>query len=685
MLAGLLAAIATAAAFGASIDAPTTILLVLTAIGTAAPWTITWLLGSLGIGLLISRALRLSTDLTLSLTIGVALHLTYAHTIGAAGWLSPVTAWAPVALGAVGIALTLNQIPPRPKAPPAPRWLWIALPGTAILLVASTSPPGWLWASEFGGYDSLSYHLALPREWLRLGRIATLETNVYSALPSFMEAGSTQLALLMGAAPSDPDPARELVIIGDWAVAAQLLHASTAIVGVWACARLGSRFIETFTNQPDQETSPKPSIPLAALLLATPWVVVSGSLSYNEMAVVLLGAGACLAAMHASAPPIARGMLAGLLLAAATGCKPTAFLFLAPTVALCMLAPMPRKAWFPAIIAGGAAGLIVLTPWLVRNALTTSNPVFPFATGLFGSGHWTAEQAARWAAAHAFDGSLTDRLQTAAWTNPHATAQAPHVERYRGLLGPQWLAFWPATIAAAGLAIAREHTRRAAAIASAALAIGLLAWLVFTHVQARFLLPLLVPAAVLLALAAHTLGRRTASTVLALLALTQAGFTLHRFATIEREGKPLLALELGQQGFLGLGLEDDPAYDPPRYVANRELGPDDLVLLVGDARAYWWLPPTVAPTTWDTHPLASIVRAHPGDPAAWLDELRQAGFTHAVIDRPELDRLAADARLDPALTADALDELIEAAPRVRRFPVGEMVYLLPTPNAENTP
>ena len=58
--------------------------------------------------------------------------------------------------------------------------LWTAAPAVAVLLVAACSAPGWLWASEFGGYDALSYHLQLPKEWLHLKKITTLDHNVYS-------------------------------------------------------------------------------------------------------------------------------------------------------------------------------------------------------------------------------------------------------------------------------------------------------------------------------------------------------------------------------------------------------------------------------------------------------------------------------------------------------------------------
>ena len=57
---------------------------------------------------------------------------------------------------------------------------WVASPAIAVLLAAACSAPGWLWGTEFGGFDALSYHLQLPKEWLAAGHVAPLEHNVYS-------------------------------------------------------------------------------------------------------------------------------------------------------------------------------------------------------------------------------------------------------------------------------------------------------------------------------------------------------------------------------------------------------------------------------------------------------------------------------------------------------------------------
>ena len=57
-----------------------------------------------------------------------------------------------------------------------------------------------------------------------------------------------------------------------------------------------------------------------------------------------------------------------------------------------------------AAVLGGVVATVVgaatLSPWLIRNAVWTGNPVFPLATSVLGTGHWDADLAERWDRAH---------------------------------------------------------------------------------------------------------------------------------------------------------------------------------------------------------------------------------------------------------------------------------------------
>ena len=113
----------------------------------------------------------------------------------------------------------------KPRSAISPAWVAIAC-GVACgaMLAAALVPAGYLWSTEFGAYDALSYHLQSPREWLTLGAMRPLPHLAYAGLPGFVEGAFMHLMALR----SD---AREA------AIACQLLHAAMAIT-----AAVGGRF-----------------------------------------------------------------------------------------------------------------------------------------------------------------------------------------------------------------------------------------------------------------------------------------------------------------------------------------------------------------------------------------------------------------------------------------------------------
>ncbi len=297
--------------------------------------------------------------------------------------------------------------------------MWLALPSLAALAAAATVPTGLLWPSEFGGYDALSYHLQVPREWLIAGSAAPLPHNVYSALPSFMETATLHLL-----AAAQWEDARNV------AAAAQMLHAMLAAIAAWligcvaascmggtgvgamfvVATRGGATRVAALERPTGDSTKRGPAIARAAawcFALGVPWVIVVGSLAYNEMGMLMGFAGALLAWQCGSAANWSRwriGAAVGLLLGAAIGCKLTAVgMAVAPAALWMALAPCDAQLrtrrsravqWAAVGAVAALVCVVILLPWLWRNWAATGNPVFPFASGLFGTGWWTAEQAA---------------------------------------------------------------------------------------------------------------------------------------------------------------------------------------------------------------------------------------------------------------------------------------------------
>ena len=528
-------------------------------------------------------------------------------------------------------------------------------PGLALLAVAACVPPGGIWRVEAFGYDTLSYHLQIPREWVAAGGMAELEHNVYAYLPGLMENAFT---LAMAALSVDPaagplGPERMAAA----AVPCQLLHASFALLAA-LCVReaVGRRGVAGWAA--------------GGVFLAVPWVVITGSSAYYEMAAVCFGAAALgLVAADRGGRPVTRGAQVGLLLGAACLAKPTAgFLlalplggwmlgraFLDPRTAGGLIAKRRRSAALLAAGVAAAVGLAVLCPWFLRNASWTGNPVFPFATGLFGPGHWTPELVARWAAAHAAPADADPAALRRQWLGNRgfgavggsaAEATFTDIARFarEGGVPVLWL------LAAAGVALGlrARRTRGLAAGVLWLLGFQLAAWWFLTHHQSRFLVFTALPGAVAVGLLAGAVGRNrgwlVAGPAVAVVAAVAASVLWNQTRQLPdpATGEPValapweLMEALSAPGFDGLDAHPVDTLPPGSRVL---VVADNGGLLYADA-------PLVYASAFDENPVAGWMG---GDLAA---SLRAAGVTHVYVGWSELARLGAsygvDPRLDPA-------------------------------------
>lgn len=639
--------------------------------------TMLYVIAAWGIGrTLTQRCFALAPEShTLWLSAGLVVMLTLSHGLPALGLMDlrrglGVVAWLPIVVGCVLAALHVR----RPRLLPVPgawmsRWSWPGFGAAGMMLAAACSPPGVLWRSEFGGYDALSYHLELPKEWMSNGALATLPHNVYSALPSALEAAFLHIATLrMPALP--PQGAGLLESAGAGLIAAQQLHALLAIAACLACGRVALAVAELLNTEPVMRArAAGVTFSLAAL---TPWIVVVGSLAYNEAPLLLALAAIVLVLVQAwrarshSLSPLRTGLFVGALAGAATCVKPTALFFVGVPAGLLILLLLPRRAWALTLCAAAVAGAVLLAPWMARNVAATRNPVFPFAASVFpnaqgGTGHWSKEQVARFAAAHRFDGPLAQRARLMLAPDPSDPMGTTH----RGLRHPQWgLLLLAACILTPALVLLRRPraghapppagSRRTLALAAlCVLGVQLVLWLFATHIQSRFLLPLLPIASVVCGVSLACIAKRRLASIAALLALAiQAGFLV---ATIRAEPRGAAVALLATPGdFMAFspGAGDDA---PPAPWVNARVPASDRVLLLGDAAPLYFRSDVAYATTWDTNPLAEAIAASPADdPASWTTALRAQGFSHVLIHAGELARLERSGFLDPRLSPDRL-------------------------------
>jgi 4-amino-4-deoxy-L-arabinose transferase-like glycosyltransferase len=194
--------------------------------------------------------------------------------------------------------------------------------------------------------DALVYHLALPADYAAAHK-------VFLAPGSFLDGywqGQEMLAwpaLALGS-----EPAARLV---SW-VAALLLAAASACLA----RRLAGPVAGTWA---------------AAVLLATPPIVLAAAHAKNDALAAAL-VGAALVARAGGAAP-SRALLAGLLCGAAAAVRPSAALALPALLATYVAAPRALRACGFAALGMSVPAL----PWLLRNGLELGNPVFPLLVG----------------------------------------------------------------------------------------------------------------------------------------------------------------------------------------------------------------------------------------------------------------------------------------------------------------
>ena len=469
--------------------------------------------------------------------------------LGRLGLMDLTSSWGLLALGLLGYRRTT----PSSLGWPQMEWTWM-LP-LAVLGTAALVPPGWLWDTEFGGYDVLSYHLALPADWWTLGRMGPLTTNAYSGLPGGAESAFLHLHALSGGT-----------------------HDVTGLAAQMLCAIL---VIHTASLLHHKNAA------AALVFLMTPWVMVTGSMAYTEAFVMLPACAIFLHLRESQSSPQAccLGLLAGGIALA----KPSAALLLALPLAVLFFAAPNRRSLQSVLLSVGIA-LIVSTPWLLDNTITVGSPFFPLLTGLFGYGPWTEIQSANWEAAHTGGGSLSSL-----WTEWLA---------YRSFGHWQWsVTPWLVLV---GLVMAPKSDRIKDGIA---VGLGLAAFVLLTHGQSRFLVPMLPLFALI---AARPLSRLPQGLIWVMLLIPMATFLG------QRQGLPTAAF--GQAPVLD-GRSTIPDTPPSAMAEVRSLPESAKVLGVGVADG-WRFSRVARHAVWDTGPFDEL------DPRALLDD----GWTHVLVD-----------------------------------------------------
>ncbi len=360
-----------------------------------------------------------------------------AYLILAAGLLGQLTVWMGVAvilvLAAVGgkhMARLVRQVPGGLSA--LRSWRWSALPLLVFFLAAFVfTLVGALAPATDNDYDSLVYHLAIPKVYLRDGAIHPIHWLTHSNFPFTME-----MLYLLGLLLRDQSLAKLFHFGCGWLTALAIFAFARRWWGGLA-GRLG-----------------------AAVFIAIPIVMWQMTTAYNELTFALyafLAVCALARWFETRGQSKATGWLwaAALMCGLALGIKMLAgslLVFALGALLWALLAAQERARALRRMIVFGVIAGAVAAPWYVKSYLWTGNPVYPFMYEIFDGRYWTAERARDYTAAQKEFGigAGPRAFLTLPWDltmRPRWFFDQPQVLRpftvYITVFGPLLLAFLP--------------------------------------------------------------------------------------------------------------------------------------------------------------------------------------------------------------------------------------------------
>ena len=287
---------------------------------------------------------------------------------GLLGWLRLPVAIAVVCLlgltyllrrgKAVAIEGNTEGQPGKWKAAAWAAGLFLGIIAGLSLLEALAPPSGADW-------DGLSYHLAVPKIYLRAARIYYLGWMSHSNFPFTWEMLYAVGLMLQGA---------RLAKLFHW------LAGALAAAAAYFVAR--------------QASGRRAGVLAACCFAAAPLAGWEATVAGNDLAASLYTLLALGALLHWHRSGDKRWLwLCGALAGLAAGCKMTALLLITFLVPAVLVQGTSGKRLRHAVQLAVIA-LVIASPWYVKSTMWTGNPVYPFFYELFGGKYWSAEAAA---------------------------------------------------------------------------------------------------------------------------------------------------------------------------------------------------------------------------------------------------------------------------------------------------
>lgn len=456
-------------------------------------------------------------------------------------------------IGIIGVWLILSDVVitiahwlKKKRFPCAATIIWtiLFLCLAFIVLIPALAPP------SGSDWDSLAYHLAIPKLYLQHGGFYYIDYSSHSNFPFLVE-------MLYTPALSMNNPA-----------GAKMVHYLYGVLLVLAVVMLTRKHF-----------NPK-AAPLAALAVASmPIVLWEATTAYIDLATALYTVIAVNFLLN-YLDNEDRKSLVGCAIAVgfAASTKMTA-LALIPLLIIWLLidryAAVRRIEWKRALMFVGIA-LLVCSPWYIKTLIYTGNPVYPFFYSIFGGKDWTSELAQNYTMLQGRFG-MGHNLGSFLMLPWNLTFHSDRFYDTPGLfIGPIFLVAVPL------LLVTRYNSRKLVGLTLFFLA-QIILWFVLTQ-QSRYLIPSFAILAVIITAIAYFDERcRFTRTALYLTFIATMLFGILRLSFQIIDAAPVVFGHETQDAYLSKTL---PIYPAQKWI-NEHTPSEAKIALFGDTRGYY--------------------------------------------------------------------------------------------------
>lgn len=290
--------------------------------------------------------------------------------------------------------------------PTGPLFLLLLIP-ILIALIGAAAP------SDSIEWDSLAYHLAVPKLWLEAGQIVNIPFIHHSNFP-FVVDNLFLIGLPLGES------------------AAKAYNVAFLIFGL---AALFGLVRQRYGSTPGW---------IAAIAFATvPTVLWESGTAYIDMAHALFaGLGAYLLLVEEDE------WIGAVLMGFAIGSKYTGMQPAFVAFAILLIVRMVAKSSPKPVLLAGLLAVAIGSPWYVKNVAWTGNPVYPFFNGAFPSKNWSefnakiyAEEQATFGVPGRAPDAMAHALLGLAYQPGRYTNPSPKLDGTSGAAGFPFVAF----------------------------------------------------------------------------------------------------------------------------------------------------------------------------------------------------------------------------------------------------